>query len=461
MMDAIARRIELLLWPDVAPATKWHERLLAIARYVYALLRDFAQGELSLRAMSLVYTTMLAVVPLLAFSFALLKGLGFHKELEPLLLRFLEPIGTQRATELTASIIGFVDNISSSVLAGLAVGLLLYSALSMAQKVEASFNFVWRVDRPRSFARRFTEYLSIMVGAPIVMLVTMGLITTLSSTTLAGRLRAIDPIGAWLARLGDFMPYFFVIAAFSFLYMVIPNARVHFRPALVGGIFAGTAWVFAGRLFAEFVVAGSSYTPIYAGFAILFFLMIWMYLSWLILLLGAQLAFYVQNPDYLRHGQRTPVMSNSLRERLALSTMLLVGRDFEAPSHGWRPESLAAQMRVPRHFLEPVIGALKEEGLLTETLEQRLMPARDPRRISLAEVLGAVRSEARDRARMTSQSWNATVELLTQRVDSSIAAAFEGKTLADLVDRDLAEAAKELAREEPTPIPGKSAARKK
>jgi membrane protein len=293
------------------------------------------------------------------------------------------------------------------------------------------------------------------------MLVAMGLITTLSSTTLAGQLRAIDPIGSWLARLGDFMPYFFVIAAFSFLYMVIPNARVHFRPALVGGIFAGTAWVAAGQLFAEFVVAGSSFTPIYAGFAILFFLMIWMYLSWLILLIGAQLAFYIQNSDYLRHGQRTPVMSNSLRERLALSTMLLVGRDFESPSHGWRPESLAAQMRVPRHFLEPVIGALKDEGLLTESLEQRLMPARDPRRISLAEVLGAVRSEAHDRTRVKGQSWNATVELLTQRVESSIGSALEGKTLADLVDRDLAETAKELAREEPTAIQGKTASKKK
>jgi DNA-binding IscR family transcriptional regulator len=154
-------------------------------------------------------------------------------------------------------------------------------------------------------------------------------------------------------------------------------------------------------------------------------------------------------------------MSNSLRERLALSTMLLVGRDFEAPSHGWRPESLAAQMRVPRHFLEPVIGALKEEGLLTESLEQRLMPARDPRRISLAEVLGAVRSEARDRTRVKGESWNAMVELLTQRIDSSIASALEGKTLADLVDRDLAETARELADEDPVPIAAKAAPTKR
>jgi membrane protein len=461
MMDAIARRIELLLWPDVAPTTKWQERLLTLARYIFALLRDFAQGELSLRAMSLVYTTMLAIVPLLAFIFAVLKGLGFHRELEPLILEFLTPIGAARATELTASIVGFVDNISGSLLGFLSVGLLLVTALSMAQKVEASFNFVWRVDRPRSFAQRFTEYLSIMVGAPFLMLLVMGLIATVSSTTLAGQLRAIDPVGAWLERLSDFTPYFFVIAAFSGLYMFIPNTRVHFRPALVGGAIAGIAWVAGGRLFAEFVVSASTYTAIYAGFAILFFLMLWMYLSWLVLLLGAQLSFYFQNPEYLRHGQRTPVMSNSLRERLALSTMLLVGRDFEAPSHGWRPESLAAQMRVPRHFLEPVIGALKEEGLLTESLEQRLMPARDPRRISLAEVLGAVRSEARDRTRVKGESWNAMVELLTQRIDSSIASALEGKTLADLVDRDLAETARELADEDPVPIAAKAAPTKR
>ena len=273
------------------------------------------------------------------------------------------------------------------------------------------------------------------------------LLAAMAGRRLAGLL-GIDPIGAWLARLSDFTPYLFVIAAFSFLYKIIPNARVHLRPAFVGGIFAGITWVAGGRLFADFVVSASSYTAIYAGFAILFFLMLWMYLSWLILLIGAQLAFYLQHPEYLRHGQGTPTMSNGLRERLALSTMLLVGRDFEAPSHGWRPESLAVQMRVPRHFLEPVIGALKEEGLLTDTHEQRLMPARDPRRILLTDVLGAVRSEARDRAREKGQSWNTTVELLTQRIEGSIATALDGKTLADLVDRDLAETAQALARED-------------
>src|SRR5213075_3034772 len=97
--------------------------------------------------------------------------------------------------------------------------------------------------------------------------------------------------------------------------------------------------------------------------------------------LGSQLEFYVQNPDYLRLGQRTEVMSNALRERLALSAMLLVGRDFATPGHGWRIESLAARIRVPRHLLAPVIGSLMDAALLMHTNEQRLIPGKDPRNI--------------------------------------------------------------------------------
>src|SRR5690606_23400311 len=102
--------------------------------------------DLSLRAMSLVYTTILSIVPLLAFAFSVLKGLGFHRQLEPLLLNFMAPLGPQGA-ELTQRVIGFVDNVSGSALASVSIVILLYSAMSMAQKVESTFNYVWRVDR--------------------------------------------------------------------------------------------------------------------------------------------------------------------------------------------------------------------------------------------------------------------------------------------------------------------------
>jgi membrane protein len=437
VIERLHRRVRALLWPE-RPPSGWRRGIVVVARYVYALARDYATGELSLRAMSLVYTTMFAIVPLLAFSFAVLKGLGFHRELEPLLRQFLDPLG-DRAQEVTTSIIGFVDNISGSVLAGVSVGLLLFSTLSMAQKVESAFNYVWQVDRPRSFARRFTEYLSVMFVGPIVMLVTMGLIATLSSTTLVTRLRTIEPIGTWIAGLSSLLPYLFVIVAFSFLYMFVPNVRVRLRPALLGGLFAGTVWAGGGQLFASLVVGAARYEAIYSGFAIVIVVMFWMYLSWLILLIGAQFAFYLQNPEYLRFGHSTAAMSNALREQLAISAMLLVGKDFHAPAHGWRTESLAARIRVPKHFLEPIVAVLKDRGLLTETIEERLIPARDPHSIEVNDILAAVRHFSNEDPSHTAPLWSPTVDAVTEDIDAAIAGAVDGQTLADLVDRDDAE----------------------
>jgi membrane protein len=434
-MDFVLAALERWLWPRASGRERAPRRLV-VARYAYALLRDFLHGELSLRAMSLVYTTMIAVVPLLAFSFSVLTALGLHRDLEPLLMGFLTPLGPQ-ASELTRRIIGYVDNVNGSVLASVSVVLLIFSALSMAQKVEASFNFVWRVDRPRSFLRRFSEYLSVMLIGPAFMSVAIGFTASLASDAVMGRLERVGRIGHWLAGLSALAPYVLVIATFSFLYVFVPNTRVRLRPALLAGILAGAAWAAMGNLFTSFVVNVSRNEAIYSGFAIVLAAMIWLDLSWLILLLGAQLAFYVQNPDYLRLGQRTEVMSNALRERLALSAMLLIGRDFEQPGHGWRIESLAARIRIARHLLEPVVSSLMDAALVTRTAERRLMPARDPRRITVCDILDAVRTAERDPQHAPVEDWNATVRELGDTVERAIRAALGTRTLAELVDEDL------------------------
>ena len=196
-------------------------------------------------------------------------------------------------------------------------------------------------------------------------------------------------------------------------------------------------WAGCGSVFTSVFVSVSRWEAIYSGFATVIIAMLWMHLSWLILLLGTQLAFYLQNPDYLRLGQRTESTSNSVREHLALSTMLLVGRDFEKPGHGWRIESLAARIRIPRHLLEPVISALTHCKLLTETSERRLIPAKDPRRISVCEILDAVRTTERDHSAGASVEWNDTVRSLTDSVEQAIRDAVDGKSLADVVDADL------------------------
>jgi membrane protein len=435
-VDRLHRYLHQLLWPARPPVSPAKRAALTVARYAYALLRDLATGELSLRAMSLVYTTMLAIVPLLAFSFSVAKGLGLHRELEPLLRRFLEPIG-ERADEVSSSVLGFVENVNGSALASMSIALLLLTALQLAQKVEGSFNFVWHVDRPRSLLRRFSEYLSVIFVGPLVMIVAAGLIATLSSATLVERLRQIDPIGAWFGAIGELMPYALLVAAFTFLYMVVPNARVRFLPALASGLFAGVLWAASANLFAIIFVASTTrLEAIYSGFAIVFVLMLWLHLSWLVLLVGSQLGFYLQNPFHLRLGQRTEPVSNELREHLALGAMLLVAEDFAAPRHGWTRESLAAELRLPRSALEPILAALTGAGLLTESAEHRLMPARDPHRIALADIVYAVRRGTAAMPIAEPGDWSDAVAAVAREIDTALAGVLGERNLGELIDAE-------------------------
>lgn len=433
-MDSLEQRIEDRLWPDPEPEGRAWRLLLIVARYAYAIARDLGRGELSLRAMSLVFTTVLSIAPVLAFSFSVLKGFGFHRQLEPFLLRMLAPIG-ERAEEVTNNIIAFVDNISGSTLASLSIALLLITVLSMVQKVESSFNYVWRVDRPRNLVRRFSDYLSVMLIGPLLMFAAMGLLATLSSTTAVERLRSMEPFGQTIVLAGELAPFLMVVAAFTFLYVFVPNTKVRFVPALTGGVLAGVTWAFGGSLFTSFVASASRWVVIYSGFAIVIVAMMWLYLSWLILLLGSQFAFYVQNPAYLRAaGPGTAPLSNAVREQLVLAVMLLVGRDFSEPSHGWRTESLAAAIGVPTHALEPITAALIDAGLMTRTLENRLMPARDPRRIGIDEIIAAVRGAPA--TRLSHAPWGDVASGIAATIDAAVHGAARDRTLADLVDEE-------------------------
>ena len=139
---------------------------------------------------------------------------------------------------------------------------------------------------------------------------------------------SVDFLGPIVVVTSKLTPYLLVTGVFTFLYMYMPNTRVRFRSALIGGLAAGFAWASISVIFATFVVYSSRTLLIYSGFAIAITTLIWLYMNWLILLIGSQLAFYHQNPAYLRIGRREPRLSNSMREHLALNIMFLIGRAF-------------------------------------------------------------------------------------------------------------------------------------
>lgn len=376
--------------PEAQPF--WHRLFTKLTRGLYVLIRDLNEGQLTLRAMSLVYTTLLSLVPLLAFSFSVLKGLGVHNRLEPMLFSALEYLGP-RGEELAERIMGFVENVRADVLGSIGLALLIYLIISLIQKVEDSFNYVWRVQKPRSFARRFSNYLTVILIGPLFITVAISITATVTNSRFMQQIAALEPMGTLLVAVSWLLPYLLVIGVFTFMYMFIPNTHVRFLPALAGGAVAGLVWQSAGWIFANFVAGSARYVAIYSSFAIVLTFMIWLYLNWLILLIGSQVAFYVQNPRFITRHRGRLNLSNELRECLALEVMYLVGSAYHGSGKLWDIERLSSHLRVPADILARVTERLEHAGLLlvTEGPDSRFVPGRDLESIPLEMIRAAVR----------------------------------------------------------------------
>jgi len=425
-------RLEHLLFDTPASIPEPWRRAVRLLRYPYALVRDLLRGDINLRAMSLVYTSLLSVVPLMAFSFSIFKGLGIHRDLEPIIYEFFRPVGNN-ATELTARVMGFVENISSGVLGSLGLAFLLFTVVSTIQKIEESMNFVWRVERPRSFARRVSEYLSLMVVGPILIVAVLGMTAAASDSALMQKLADVGALGDAVAFFGRSSSFLLVASVFTFLYMFIPNTRVRFKSAVIGALVAGLLWVMVGAAFAAFVVYSTQLALVYSSFAILITALIWIYLAWLILLIGAQLSFYVQNPQYLRRGQQEIRMTPALCEQLALNVMYLVGRAFRGGEPGWTTSKLASRLEVPSALLGTVVRALESANLLIAAEDERLMPGRDMAQIDLSQIVDAARRHHRGEPGLHVRGTPAAERLATV-IELALRERLEGKTLSELVE---------------------------
>jgi membrane protein len=412
--------------PPWGPVLRW-------LRFPAALIRDWLRGEINIRAMSLAYTTLLSLVPLMVFSFSILKGLGARGDLRYLLHEFFRPLG-DAATQLTESVMQFVANMRGDLLGSIGLAFLVYTVITTIQKVEASFNFVWRVERPRSFGRRFTEYLSVMILGPILLAVSIGLSASAEHSPLAQWLNAMAPLAGTLELLGRLVPYAIVTAVFTFMYSFIPNTRVQFRAALLGGVTAGIIWALVGQVFTSVILYSSRLVAVYTGFAIVLTTLIWVYLSWLILLIGAQLAFYLQFPQYLRHGQHAIELTGSDREQAALSVMYLIGRDYAAGKTYWTAPRLAAELDIPGIALAPVLACLERGGLLIATEKEQYVPGRNPGGILLADILEAVRSLQTRRVIMGLHSVKAAAQVMRE-VESATREQLGARSLSDLIAR--------------------------
>lgn len=389
----IQDRINRYLWQtSLKPVNPVQRYTVQFLRIFYGAARDLNGGLLSLRAMGLVYTTLLSIVPLLAVSFSVLKGFGVHNQLEPALINLLEPLG-EKGLSISQQIISFVDNVQVGVLGAVGLLVLVFTVLSLVQKIESAFNFTWRITTTRGITQRFSNYLSVILIGPLLLFTASAMTASFNSSTVVSKVLAIEPFGTLLLVIGELVPYLLTIVSFTVIYLLIPNTKVKLGSAIYGAVFATIVWKLIGKLFTAFIVNSTNYTAIYSGFAILIIFMIWIYMSWLIVLTGASIAYYHQNPDRISNLSQVIRLSCRLREKLALTIMQLIASSFDKGEPPWTLNSLAKNSGIAEPALLMVLSALINSKLLSPsgTGAQSYLPAQSLDKISLHMILDAAR----------------------------------------------------------------------
>lgn len=382
-----------ILDPPATTLTKPQFISRRILRIMYAVIRDLINGQISLHAMSLVYTTILSIVPLLALSFSVLKAFNVHDKFTPMLYSFLEPMG-EKGLEIHQNILSFVGNIKVGVLGIVGFVLLFYTAISLVQKIERAFNTIWLAPQLRSIGDRFSQYLSVILVGPVLVVAAISVTASTMNSSLVQSLAAIEPFGSLIILLTKLMPFLMIIVAFTFFYTMMPNTKVKLTSALWGGVVAGSAWQASSLVFTAFVVNSAKYDAIYSGFAVGILLLIWLYMNWLILLLGSSIAFYHQHGNNITrnsHFESSPV----LLEKVGLEVMVHIAKCFEKGSSPVTQQELEQRRFVPPVLTRQIINKLLKDGLIVVAGEsaESLVPGRSTDQITVADVLHALRKD--------------------------------------------------------------------
>jgi membrane protein len=346
----------------------------------------FYQDQCLVRASALAYTSLLSIVPLLAVMFSVLKGLGAQERLEAVLLSRLS-----LDADTVNLIIGYIDNTNFGTLGALGAAALLLTVVSVLGNVEAAFNLIWRVAQDRTWWRKVTDYVGVVMLTPFLLLAA----TTITSASQAHNAMqwVLDNgyLGGVALRLIELSPIAINTAGIAVLYAVMPNRRPAWGPLLVGALFAGIAWQLAQVGYVNLQVGVARNNAIYGALAQLPVTLVWLYVSWAVVLAGAELA------AVLEFGEDAVQLPGAEREEaLALELLIRAADAFAAGPHGIELPQVARALRtdlgVVQHAAKPLIA--RAWLLPVDDRPGTYVLGCDARRIPLADLTGATLVEA-------------------------------------------------------------------
>lgn len=399
---AIVRWSERILTLDLKGSSQARRIGIHYLRVLLFVARFEVLARLKLRAQALSYQTIFAIVPLFAVFFVIFRGFGgmeaVEGRLQALIVENLAG-GSELSAQVTTYIANAVANVNGKTLGIVSIVMLVYSVLGLMQNIEDSFNDIFGVKKGRAWDIRIVLYWSALTLGPLLIGASLALTAFLQNDTAMAIVESFGVVSAVAIHL---TPIVVTWIAFGALYLVVPNARVSFKAAAAAAIVAGSAWSLAKFLYAIYAKHSVSTLNIYGTMAALPLFFFWIYVSWIIVLFGAQVAFAFQNAATYREEDDAQRASQQSRERAAVRLYIEVARDFFAGRPSTNPDYAAAALGLPRRLLERISVSLQDGGFL-KTVDDGagLIPARDLGTVSVGDLLSHLRTGVGSQAHLT------------------------------------------------------------
>lgn len=404
-------------------------------RIIIFTARGFGRHDTAVRSAALSFFTIMSLVPILALVFAIFKGFSSEDAFNKLLYDLMDSMPSYKP--LIEQIVVFIGNLLGRTRGGvMAIGaffLLIWAVIQVFGNVEGAFNKIWEVKRSRSFARRFTAYMALVIVVPILLLA--------ANSVYLGIRREVEVFTGSLGAeiLFSLAGMVLVMLMFSLIYFVLPNTGVKYKNALKAGIVAGIAFSLfqVGYVFLQGSL--SAYNAIYGTFAAIPLFLLWLQISWQILLFGGELSFAMQNVHDFVAERGAKTFSYDNRCKIMIATMAITIRNYLDGGGLSTPEQVAEEIGVPVRTIRDVAGELEEDGMLlfvqneTTGKSDSMAPARDPRSIRFFDVIAAVTGRGHDLTRPHETALMERVDATYEKVKGDLRSSDDNMLLVDLI----------------------------
>lgn len=391
MVKKIIRFVSHDIWElDLYTKSKFTRFLIQTAKVLLLAFKGIQEDKVALRASALTFFTLLSIVPVIALAFGLAKGFGLDNVLEQQILEKF-----QGQEEVFKQSINFAKNLLSTTKGGIVAGfglmLLFYTVMKLLNNIEDSFNDIWYVTKQRNITRKLTDYITIMLFGPVLMILANGLTVFIAGQIeyLTNTVELIKLFKVVIFPLLSLLPLTVIWLLFTLIYMIMPNTTVQLKPAVVAGVIAGTLYQVVQLLLFKLEVNVSHYNAIYGSFAALPLFLIWLQFSWMIVLYGSEISYAIQNVNTYENSIKSEGFSIRFKKKIALAASLVIIKNFKEGGNALSAEEL--DLKVPNKLLHEVLEVLVGAHILSITINElgieTYQPAEDTDKLSIHYII--------------------------------------------------------------------------